>query len=119
MRDGNSIKVRSGHKPHKPFKIHSKPHILEVGYFQHPWPHYLGSYGIYNTNMHTGHPTLYSQEWKHANKFNITHWEQGIRLGLPTSTAFIRRQLWLDITALTRYTAVFIRLSGQTAIKIN
>jgi len=42
-------------------------------------------YGIYNTNMHTGHPTLYSQERKHANK-NITHWEQGIRLGSLTWT---------------------------------
>ena len=42
--------------------------------------------------MHAGHPTLYSQEWKHANNFNITHWEQGIRLGSPTWTALIRRQ---------------------------
>ena len=40
MRDGNSIKVRSGHKPHK---LPREAHMLEVRYFQHPWPHYLGS----------------------------------------------------------------------------
>jgi len=50
--DGNSIKVRSGHKPHKPFKIHSKPHILEVG--------------TLNTHDHTVLGSLRNIQHKHA-----------------------------------------------------
>ena len=64
LRDGNSIKVRGWHNPHKPLKIHCKAHtcMLEVGYFKQS-PHCLGSlqsiqhkharWTSHNSNSHT------------------------------------------------------------------
>jgi len=92
MRDGNSIKVRSGHKLINHSKFRGKAHMLEVGYFQHPSPHCLGSLRDIQQKHACWTPRLYSQAWKLANHFDFTHWEQGIKLRSPTWTAFIRQQ---------------------------
>ena len=59
-------------------------------------------------------PHLYAQEWKHANKFIITHWEQGIRLGSPPSTAFIRWQRVLSLHSGRHYSFPNFKRDGNS-----
>jgi len=55
---GKSVKMTSGHNPHKTFKIHKKAHMLELGYFEHQTLHCLGS--LQDTqHRHAGHTRLY------------------------------------------------------------
>ena len=64
--------------------------------------------------MNAGHPRSYSQERKHANSIDFTHWKQGIRLGSPTSTAFIRRQRVLSLHSGCHHSVTKIFRDGNS-----